>query len=93
MQSITRDELDSIINGWSLTNDNETDWNFEVIDQFFVKHDTTTYIFIFQNPKDNKYYKGKYSQSYNYGIEDDYIDLVEVKPVEVVTIDWQEVEK
>lgn len=73
--------------------DDFVEYEYEVIDEAFVKHDVTSYQFVFRNPEDGKHYSGWYSQSYNNGIEphDFPLDLVEVEKVEVTSFEWRPV--
>lgn len=95
MKSLTKKQFDAIRNGWSLDPNikDGVGWKYEEIDESFVKHDITSYQFIFQDPSTGKWYSGWYSRSYNWGIDDSNfpIELQEVEKVEVTTFEWRPV--
>lgn len=95
MKTLTKKQLFAIQEKCSFDNssDEPVDWKYEVTDQHFVKHDVTSYEFVFRNPTTNKWYMGYYSCSYNNGIEDyDFpIALEEVEKVEVKSYEWRKV--
>ncbi len=85
MISLTKEQFDCI-------QDNSS---YEVIDEHHVKHDTTAYIFVYQDQSTGKWYQGQYACSYNYGIDDMNfpLDVEEVEKVEVTTFEWRVVKK
>lgn len=93
MKELTGEQFESISNGWALEGYERVDWKYEVIDEHHVKHDITSYQFVFQDPSTGKYYMGNYSSGYYHDIED-YIfplQLDEVEKVEVTKIEWRKV--
>lgn len=94
MKELTEEEFDAIREGYPLDGgDDYVEWNYEEIDEHFVKHDVTSYEFVFQNPADSKWYRGWYSTSYNYGMDSTEfpIELEEVRKVQVMTTVWEKV--
>lgn len=62
----------------------------EEIKSYPTKHDCHTKVYILK--KDNKYYEFSIEYSYNNGIQiSDYVDAIEVQPVEKKIIVWEKI--
>ena len=55
------------------------------------KHDTTYVSEVFHRFEDDTYWRVSYFQSYNDGTDTDSLECHQVKPVEVVKIEWRAV--
>ena len=58
------------------------------VDDGHVKHDSTAYYDVYKRKSDGSFWKVRYSSSYNYGLDDYSISVVQVVEKEVTKTEW-----
>ena len=65
----------------------------DTVDNGHHKHDSTDYYTVALRKSDNSYWMIHFVMSYNWGLDEDSLDILEVEKVEVTRTEWKTKDK